>query len=91
MDFSDCPARDFVLNESFQKWIIEPDEETCAFWEEWTTKHPHRSETIAEARAMIQNIKSVIEKKVACDRDEVWERLMKEIDIKQPASKIPLI
>jgi transmembrane sensor len=79
MDFSSYSAKDFVLNESFQKWILDPDEETTAFWEDWIVKHPHRSENIEEARTIIRNIRSVIEKHVACDRDEVWDLLMKDI------------
>jgi hypothetical protein len=87
MDFSNYSARDFVLNESFQKWILEPDEKTRAFWEEWTIANPDKSETIEEARTIIQSIKSTLEKNIKCDRDEIWERLMKDIEVKKPTSK----
>jgi transmembrane sensor len=83
MDFSNYSARDFVLNESFQKWALDPDEKTSAFWEDWINSHPHQSEIIEEAKATIQSIKSVMEKNVACARDEVWERIMKDIEIKK--------
>jgi hypothetical protein len=89
MDFSNYSARDFVLNESFQKWILDPDEETHAFWDDWVIEHPEKAEMIEEARTIVQNIKSVIEMNVKCDRDEVWERIMKDIEIKQPTSKAP--
>jgi hypothetical protein len=79
MDFSNYSARDFVLNESFQKWVIEPDEEVQAFWDDWLIVHPEKLETVVEARLMIQNIKNVIEKNVAKDRDEVWDRIQKDI------------
>jgi hypothetical protein len=88
MDFSNYSARDFVLNESFQKWILDPDEKTGAFWEDWINSHPHQSEMIEEAKTTIQGIKSVMEKNAACARDEVWDRIMKDIEIKkQPTSK----
>jgi transmembrane sensor len=80
MDFLNNTAKDFVLNESFQKWILEPDDETCDFWNDWTTKHPHKMDVIEEAKTIIQNIRRVIEKNVACDSDEVWERISKDID-----------
>jgi transmembrane sensor len=87
MDFSNYSARDFVLNDSFQKWILEPDEETNAYWEEWIISNPNKSEAVEEARALIQSIKSTIEKNIKCDRDEVWERITKDINKKQPTSK----
>lgn len=87
MDFSNYSARDFVLNESFQKWILEPDQETRAFWEDWTTANPNKSETIDEARTIIQSIKSTLGKNIKCDGDEIWERIMKDIEIKKPTRK----
>lgn len=78
MDLSNNSARDFVLNESFQKWILDPDEETTAFWNAWTTAHPHKAEIVEEARMMILNIKGVLERNVECDRDEVWKRIAKD-------------
>lgn len=80
MDFSNYSAKDFVLNESFQKWILDPDEETKAFWNDWMIKHPHKTEAVEEAKTLIQNIKSIVDKNVACDSQEVWERIMKDIN-----------
>ena len=75
MDFSDYSARDFVLDEFFQEWILDPDEKTTAFWEDWIAENPDKADVVDEARQVIQNIKKVIERNIACDRDEIWQRL----------------
>lgn len=80
MDFSNYSAKDLVLNESFQKWILDPDEETNAFWNDWITRHPHKTEIIDEAKALIQQIRSIVERNVACDAEEVWNRITKNIN-----------
>jgi hypothetical protein len=80
MDFSNYSAKDFVLNESFQKWILDPDEETNAFWNDWVTGHPHKTEAVEEAKTLIRHIRSVIEKNIDCDSDEIWKRINKDIN-----------
>jgi transmembrane sensor len=80
MDFSNYSAKDFVLNESFQKWILEPDEETSAFWNDWMIKHPGKAEIVDEAKTLVRNIRCVIEKNVTLDAEEVWTRISKQIN-----------
>jgi transmembrane sensor len=53
MDPSNYSVKDFVLNESFQKWTLEPDPEVKAFWENWVNEHPDKAEMIAEAKSVI--------------------------------------
>lgn len=79
MDFSSYSVRDFVLTESFQKWILDPDEETKNFWEDWLRQHPEKAETITEARNTIQNLRCAIEKNIKSEGDELWTKIMKDI------------
>ncbi|HMJ70294.1 MAG TPA: hypothetical protein VK508_15425 [Cyclobacteriaceae bacterium] len=80
MDFSNYSVKDFVLNESFQKWVLQPDEEIQALWDNWLSAHPEKAEIVAEARTTIGNIKRAIEQNVDCDSEDVWDRISKDID-----------
>jgi len=53
---------DFLLNESFRKWILEPDEEVNIFWEDWLHAHPDKIALIIEAKLVIQSIITANEK-----------------------------
>lgn len=68
-----------MLDESFQKWILEPDEDSRIFWEEWLNAHPEKSDTIAAAKSMVLSIRREEEKKLTRERDEVWEMISKSI------------
>jgi transmembrane sensor len=80
MDFSNYSAKDFVLNESFQKWILDPDEETRASWNDWMIKNPHKAEMVEEAKTIVQNIRNVLDKNAVCDADDVWARISRDIN-----------
>jgi hypothetical protein len=69
----------FVLNESFQKWILEPDVKANVFWEEWLSEHPDKIELIKEARSTIQSIRETHEKKLTRERDQVWDMITESI------------
>jgi len=80
MDFSSYTTKDFVLNESFQKWVLDPDEETRASWNSWMIKNPEKAEAIEEARTVLQGIRSVLDKNAECDADQVWARISRDIN-----------
>lgn len=41
---------DFIRDPFFQEWIIHPEGEAAAFWEEWVSQHPGQAETVKRAR-----------------------------------------
>ena len=75
MDLINYSVKDFVLNESFQKWILEPDLEANIFWEDWLNTHPDKIELIREAKLMIQTIKESQEKELTREADQVWNMI----------------
>lgn len=79
MDLSNYTVKDFVLNESFQKWILESDAEAKAFWEDWVDEHPDKIELITEARSTVQSLREIHEKNLACERGQVWNMITESI------------
>jgi hypothetical protein len=80
MDLSNYSVKDFVLNESFQKWILEPDVDTKVFWEDCLNTHPDKMESITEARSTIQLIKEAQEEDVTHERDQIWNMITESIE-----------
>ncbi|MBN8857924.1 MAG: DUF4974 domain-containing protein [Sphingobacteriales bacterium] len=50
MKYTDFEMEDFVLDKSFQNYCLEKTPEDVAFWQNWITEHPGKSETIRQAR-----------------------------------------
>jgi transmembrane sensor len=76
MDPKNYSIKDFILNESFQKWILERDEEASNSWEGWLKENPGKAEVIREARSIVLAIRKANEKQLTRQRDEVWEMIM---------------
>ena len=54
MDYRKYSAEDFALDEKFQKWVLEPNEEVVAFWEAWIKGNPSQKLTVDSAIELIK-------------------------------------
>ncbi len=51
--YQDFTTEDFVLDGSFQRWVLDPDPATVAFWEHWLTRYPEKKALVAQAREIL--------------------------------------
>lgn len=57
MNYKRFTVTDFLSDEYFQNWVIEPDEEANDFWNQWLNKNPDKRNTVEEAKEVLLNIK----------------------------------
>ncbi|WP_276374638.1 hypothetical protein [Chryseolinea sp. H1M3-3] len=74
-DYSNHLVNDFILDESFQQWVLHPDKPTDFFWEQWLRAHPHKAEMVNEAKHVIENLKFPLYRLDEKDADELWIRI----------------
>ena len=74
MNYTRFNVTDFLSDEYFQNWVIEPDEKTNNFWRRWLDKHPEKRNTVEEAKEVLLNIKFKEEFPTADQIREALER-----------------
>ena len=57
MEYKDFSVADFICDEYFQNWVIQADEETDSFWNNWLQQNPEKKEIVKEARNLLLLIK----------------------------------
>jgi ferric-dicitrate binding protein FerR (iron transport regulator) len=57
MNYKRFTVTDFLSDEHFQNWIIEPDEKMDNFWNKWLDRNPDKRNTVEEAKKVLLNIK----------------------------------
>ncbi|MBA4053073.1 MAG: hypothetical protein C0490_00010 [Marivirga sp.] len=73
--YTDFKAKDFALNESFQKWVLSPDDEAERFWSEWMADNPHKRKEIDEAVKLVKLAGLSTDREANRAYLEVWENL----------------
>ncbi|MEQ9442937.1 MAG: FecR domain-containing protein [Cyclobacteriaceae bacterium] len=56
MDYKHHRVEDFVLDETFRKWVLDNDKESRLFWNQWLEDHPHKAETVAKAIELLKQL-----------------------------------
>jgi transmembrane sensor len=80
MDLSNFSTKDFLLNESFQRWVLESDEVAKCFWEECLAAYPEKYEMISDARTHIETMHGYFAGLRKEDETEVWQRISNSIE-----------
>jgi transmembrane sensor len=57
MNYKKFDVTDFISDEYFQNWVIQPDEKINEFWNNWLERNPDKREQVEEAKKVLINIK----------------------------------
>lgn len=55
-DYSKYKIEDFLVDEQFIKWVLNPDPDNNMFWKRWVETHPHKKKIVDEAIFTIKHI-----------------------------------
>ncbi|GEO06125.1 hypothetical protein AAE02nite_37890 [Adhaeribacter aerolatus] len=56
MNYQNYRFKDFMLDEEFQQWVLNPDSDANLFWINYLQNHPDKQLEIAKAKAAIQEL-----------------------------------
>lgn len=65
-------VEEFIKDEYFHKWLIDPDPACDEFWHKWMAGDPDRIQTIEEAKGIFLSIGFKEEKMANGDKDLIW-------------------
>ena len=77
-------VNDFALDEYFQSWILNPDENTEASWKSWLREHPEKANEVEEAREILHNFDLTRYTLAPEDVSALWKRIQED-------DRVPLI
>jgi len=76
MDYLDYTVENFVLDEYFQKWVLDQDPMATSFWEVWLDKNPHKKEEVERARQLVYSIRLKEELPSEDEFEGVWNNII---------------
>ena len=81
MKKSDYTVNDFVVNEYFQSWVLNPDEEAEQFWKAWMQDNPGHEKIMEEARDTVLLLEFTNDKTANKDLLDVWKRIRRSAQL----------
>lgn len=80
MKYIHYTEKDFIEDEYFQKWVIDPDGETRKYWENWILEHPEKKETVENAANFILQLsfKRTSDQLSNEDLNRIWKNILQK-------------
>ncbi|MEO7990676.1 MAG: FecR domain-containing protein [Chryseolinea sp.] len=73
--YKDYTAKDFALDESFQRWVLNPNEQTAHFWNALVEEYPHKRREVDEAVELVRLAGLSSDHNVNAIYLDVWEKI----------------
>ena len=88
MNYQHFEPIDFILDDSFQEWVLHPTSDADRFWQTWMWQHPAKAATIEQARAMILAIDFQGIDPQAFDKNKVLQNIQASIKTHELADEL---
>jgi len=72
-------ARDFALDEDFQRWVLKPDVKNNYQWETWLREHPEKQKAVEDAIILVKSIKFRDYQLSGEQKDQLWDTIWDDI------------
>jgi ferric-dicitrate binding protein FerR (iron transport regulator) len=88
MNYLDYLPEDFLADEYFQQWVLQPDAENQQFWENWLRQNPAKRPAVEQARQILQSLHLQTDSAFGADRERsLWERIQATKEHKEQADR----
>jgi transmembrane sensor len=85
MSYEKYSIDDFVADESFQRWVTGSHAEDMLQWDNWIASHPHKKETIEEARRLVLLMNFKSHSLPDTQISGLWQQMERRIEQKENA------
>ena len=69
---------EFVLNEYFQQWILQPTVDTNNFWQNFLLENPHKEMEIKAAKEIILRFREDADSPSTTQMNDVWSKIIQQ-------------
>ncbi|MBO0931452.1 FecR family protein [Fibrella aquatilis] len=74
-NYAQFTTRDFVLDESFRRWVLQPDEATMSFWHTYMLRYPAQQAYIDEAATLLLHLRTNYDDLTEASYERIWTLL----------------
>jgi transmembrane sensor len=87
-DYSQYSINEFVLDDSFRQWVLQPDEQSMTFWHSFMLKHPEKQALIDEATSLLLHLNVRFHNLTDASQERIWQVLDQTFDKKLTSESV---
>jgi ferric-dicitrate binding protein FerR (iron transport regulator) len=75
LDYAQYTAEQLAMDDYFQQWVQQSDQESDRFWLSWLEQHPHRRQEVQQARQLVILLRFREDAPTPEEEASVWNRI----------------
>ncbi|MFC0773564.1 FecR family protein [Terrimonas alba] len=79
VNYAEFQLKDFLEDDFFVQWVINPNVNTDSFWQSFIENNPHKGETVEQAAEMIKIYRRQAFLGNGQNKDLVWQRISESV------------
>ncbi len=79
-DYSTYTALNFVMDDSFRRWILSPDDEVMTYWHTFMLRQPQQQTTIDEAASLLLHLRMNYDALAETSQQRIWQLLEQAVE-----------
>ncbi|AUD06211.1 FecR family protein [Spirosoma pollinicola] len=79
-DYSQYFLNEFVLDDSFRQWVLQPDEKSMTFWHGFMLRHPEKQAVVDEAASLLLHLNVRFNDLTSASQERIWQVLDQAFD-----------
>lgn len=87
MHYHHFTAEDFVADAYFRRWVIDPDQDTQAFWSQWLKENKHKRAEVEAAKEILRSVRFNYYQASRQDFEEVWAAIQAKRNSHKPSDQ----
>lgn len=77
-EYSKYSVNDFVADDTFKDWVLQPNATSNAFWNDWVQKNPYQKEIVAQAKKIINHLHRANRQAIPSELiEDTWQNIKK--------------
>ncbi len=86
-DYKHFGVEEFVCDDAFIQWCLQPDAHSNTFWQDWMLNHPDKVSILKSAKTLVLDLNAIEKENQNSNfEQEIWKNIEKNIN--QPKKKI---
>ncbi|MCX6217067.1 FecR domain-containing protein [Spirosoma sp.] len=79
-DYSRYSLNEFVLDDSFRQWVLQPNEQSMTFWHGFMLQHPEKQAMVDEAASLLLHLNVRFNDLTNASQERIWLALNQAFD-----------
>lgn len=88
--YKNCSLEELAADPAFRTWVLDPTEESTAFWKAFLDEHPEKKPVVRNAQTLVRSVQEYFQKEKLSEEQliQYYEQIKKQASTRQSIARV---